>query len=104
TADRLLRVDYGPVTTFKNNVRTYIVAQTVDENGVQLPAQQLLVSGPPGLTIAPAVANTTMFGVAVIELWGINIAGNVTVCWDLNTNGNCNPGEPQVAQSMSWGP
>ncbi|MCX7622969.1 MAG: DUF4815 domain-containing protein [Thermomicrobium sp.] len=103
TADRLLRVDFGP-TTYKNGVHALIAAQTVDENGVQLPAQQLLVSGPPGLTIAPAVANTTMFGVAVIELWGINIAGNVTVCWDLNTNGSCNPGEPQVAQSMSWAP
>ncbi|MCS7294169.1 MAG: hypothetical protein NZ761_02090, partial [Dehalococcoidia bacterium] len=107
TADRLLRVDYGPVTTFKNNVRTYIVAQTVDENGVQMSAQQLIVSGT-GLTInggpSPQVALTSMFGIATVELWGQNTSVPVTVCWDLNANATCDPGEPQVTQSLTWTP
>ncbi len=107
TADRALRVDYGPGPGFKNGIHTFIVAQTVDENGVQMPAQQLIVSGP-GLTInggpSPQIVTTTMFGIATIELWGTNTTVPVTVCWDLNTNGSCNPGEPQVSQTMSWAP
>lgn len=107
TAGRALRVDYGPGPGFKNGVRTFIVAQTVDENGVQMPAQQLIVTGP-GLTInggpSPQTVTTTMFGVATIELWGTNTTVPVIVCWDLNTNTACDPGEPQVSQSMSWAP
>ncbi|MCX2726947.1 hypothetical protein OO015_05490 [Thermomicrobium sp. 4228-Ro] len=107
TAGRALRVDYGPGPGFKNGVHTFIVAQTVDENGVQMPAQQLIVTGP-GLTInggpSPQTVTTTLFGVATIELWGTNTTVPVTVCWDLNLNTLCDPGEPQVSQSMSWAP
>lgn len=105
TADRALRVDFGPGPGFNNGVHTFIVAQTVDENGVQQPAQQLIVSGP-GLTINGNpnldIVTTTVFGIATIEIWGINTTVPVTICWDLNANGSCNPGEPQVSQSMSW--
>ncbi|MCS7257665.1 MAG: hypothetical protein RMJ05_11430 [Thermomicrobium sp.] len=105
TAARALRVDFGPTTPFNGGVPTFIVAQTVDENGVQMPTQQLLVSdGGAGLTITPAVANTSMFGVAVIELVGVNTTATVTVCWDLDTDTVCDPDEPQVSRSMSWTP
>ncbi len=107
TADRALRVDYGPGPGFRNGVHTFIVAQTVDENGVQLPAQQLIVTGP-GLTInggpSPQTVITTMFGIATVEIWGANTTVPVQVCWDLNTNGTCDSGEPQVSQTMSWAP
>jgi hypothetical protein len=105
TAARALRVDFGPNMTFKNGVHTFIVAQTVDENGVQMSAQQLLIDdGGAGLTITPATAVTTMFGVAVIDLVGTNTTANVRVCWDLDTDTVCDPDEPQVTQSMSWVP
>ncbi|MCM8746194.1 DUF4815 domain-containing protein [Thermomicrobium sp. CFH 73360] len=107
TADRALRVDYGPGPGFKNGVHTFLVAQTVDENGVQISAQQLIVSGP-GLMInggpSPQIVNTSMFGIATVEIWGTNTTVPVTVCWDLNTNGTCQPTEPQVTQTMSWTP
>jgi len=107
TADRALRVDYGPGPGFKNGVHTFLVAQTVDENGVQMSAQQLIVIGP-GLTInggpSPQIVNTSMFGIATVEIWGTNATVPVTVCWDLNGNGACDPTEPQVTQTMSWTP
>ncbi len=102
TAQRALRVDFGK-TNNKNGVPTLLVAQTVDENGVQMPAQQILVTGT-GLTITTSPSNTTMFGVTVVQLVGTNTTTPVTVCWDLNTSGSCDPGEPQVTQAMSWAP
>ncbi len=104
TADRLLRVDFSPTTTYKNGVHALIVAQTVDADDVQLSAQQLLIAAPAGVTVNPNPATTTMFGVAAIELWATNTSGPVTVCWDLNANAACDPGEPQVSQSMTWAP
>ncbi|GBD19959.1 hypothetical protein HRbin28_00396 [bacterium HR28] len=107
TADQVLRVDFGPGPGLKNGVRTFIVAQTADENGVQLPAQQLIVSGP-GLMINgnpnQDVVTTTMFGIATVEIWGTNTTVPVTVCWDRNISTTCDPGEPQVSQTMSWTP
>lgn len=107
TAARALRVDYGPGPGFKNGVHTFLVAQTVDENGVQMSTQQLIVIGP-GLTInggpSPQIVNTSMFGIATVEIWGTNATAPVTVCWDLNSNGACDPTEPQVTQTMSWTP
>jgi hypothetical protein len=105
TAYLALRVDYGPGPGFKNGVHTFIVAQTVDQNGVQLSSQQLIVTGP-GLTInggsSPQIVTTTLLGVATIELWGTNTTVPVTVCWDQNLSTTCDFGEPQVSQSMSW--
>jgi len=107
TADRALRVDYGPGPGFKNGVHTFLVAQTVDENGVQMSAQQLIVIGP-GLTInggpSPQIVNTSMFGIATVEIWGANATAPVTVCWDLNSDTVCQATEPQVTQTMSWTP
>jgi hypothetical protein len=103
TGQRALRVDFGKVAN-KSGVDTIIVAQTVDENGVQMPAQQILVQGPAGLTITTSPAFTNMFGAATVLVKGTNTTAPVTVCWDLNTNGSCDASEPQVTQSMSWTP
>lgn len=104
TAQRALRVDFGK-TNNKNSVPTLLVAQTVDENGVQMPAQQILVDdGGAGLTITTSPSATTMFGVTAVQLVGTNTTANVTVCWDLNVDNTCQATEPQVTQSMSWAP
>lgn len=104
TSQRSLRVDFGR-TSNKNGVPTLLVAQTVDENGVQMQAQQILITdGGAGLTITMSPANTTQYGIARVQLVGTNTVANVTVCWDLNIDGVCQATEPQVTQSMSWSP
>ncbi len=103
TGQRALRVDFGKVAN-KNGVDTILVAQTVDEDGVQMPAQQILVQGPAGLTITTSPASTNMFGAATVLVKGTNTTAPVTVCWDLNTNASCDATEPTVTQSMSWTP
>lgn len=104
TSQRSLRVDFGR-TSNKNGVPTLLVAQTVDENGVQMPAQQILITdGGAGLTITPSSATTTLYGIATAQLVGTNTVANVTVCWDLNNSSSCDANEPQVTQSMSWSP
>ena len=100
TGQRALRVDFGKVAN-KNGVDTIIVAQTVDEDGLQMPAQQILVQGA-GLTITTSPAFTNMFGAVTVLVKGTNTTVPVTVCWDLNNNGSCQTGEPQVTQTMSW--